>query len=124
MKILPTSLIMLIMTMSARNLLTWASFNFHQEYIENTYCINITNATLDCGGVCYFNNQIKENTEKESSPISNRSLNKITQIIFLIPRIEMIDYQNFTSTTLKIQIPVILLIDNPFVKGVFHPPLV
>jgi glutamate-1-semialdehyde aminotransferase len=69
-------------------------------------------------------NQIKENTEKESSPISNMSLNKITQIIFLIPKIEIIDYQNFTSTTLKIQIPVILLIDNPFVKGVFHPPLV
>jgi hypothetical protein len=114
----------LILTVSSKDLLAWISFQWHKEYIKEKYCVNITNLTLDCGGVCYINNQIKENTEKESSPISNMSLNKITQIIFLIPKIEIIDYQNFTSTTLKIQIPVILLIDNPFVKGVFHPPLV
>ena len=124
MKILSYCLMILILTVSSKDLLTWSSFQWHKEYIKEKYCVNITNPTLDCGGVCYINNQIKENTEKESSPISNMSLNKITQIIFLIPKIEIIDYQNFTSTTLKIQIPVILLIDNPFVKGVFHPPLV
>jgi len=123
MKILSYCLMILILTVSSKDLLAWISFQWHKEYIKEKYCVNKTNLTLDCGGVCYINNQIKVNKEKQSESVPNLSLMELSQILYIIPTFELIKSANLILINAESKLLIVFIHETLFVKGIFHPPL-
>lgn len=123
MKILSYCLVILILTVSSKDLLTWGSFQWHKKYIKEKYCVNITNPTLDCGGVCYINTQIQKVKEKQSESEPNFSLNEISQLFYIIPVFDLIKPAKLVSKNWNNRFFYILIQGTLLIKGIFHPPL-
>ena len=72
----------LIISLTFKDLLTYAHFYVNRDFISRTLCINRDKPKTNCRGKCYLNKLIQENQEQEKN-IPNPIKEKKSNIVFL-----------------------------------------
>jgi hypothetical protein len=70
-KAISISLALLLLILSARDLLTFAAFKLHQDIIVAELCVNIADPVPMCLGSCFLGQQIAEDVTEDTSPFTN-----------------------------------------------------
>lgn len=111
----------LILLTSSRDLITYVSFYFNQDYIANNLCENRDKPAIMCYGKCVLSDSIVENHENEenNTPISQQE----DRTVFVLPQIEA-----------KPKAPIVIYVEKEsivyktsfytyeYLDDIFHPP--
>ncbi|PHN02710.1 hypothetical protein [Flavilitoribacter nigricans] len=65
----------LLLLLSVRDMVTIASFKFHQKAIAATLCVNKAEPIPMCAGQCFLGQQLEENHRGEEDPFSASQFN-------------------------------------------------
>lgn len=115
-------LLFLIISVSCKDLITYASFLINQDFIANTLCINRDKPVMRCNGKCHLSKLIKENQEEQNDSPNNTVKEKEATVVFL-PEICQSLIFNINKTERRQ--PVFFyknIFSSSYLKEVFHPP--
>lgn len=74
-------LLLLVLSVSLKDVLTYVQFQVNQDYFEQTYCINRDVVELNCHASCYLEKELSKNHDDESFVVPQ--LNDLSSIVFL-----------------------------------------
>ena len=121
MKKLAILLLVLIISLSCKDLITCANFLLNRGFIIKTFCINRDKPAMQCNGKCHLSKLIKESKEQEKDT-PNTVEEKRASLIFLF---------NFDKPTITFSDPhkkrqsifhYRTIFSFPHLKEVFRPP--
>lgn len=81
-KVISISLSVLILSLTTKDLMTYAHFFINQDFISNNLCINRDKPEIMCHGKCFLKKQIQEN-QKQEKKIPNPVKDKSSEIVFV-----------------------------------------
>ncbi|MEM1320085.1 MAG: hypothetical protein AAGG75_07485 [Bacteroidota bacterium] len=114
------SLALIILSVSLKDLTTYAAFRVNQSYIAEYLCINFDDADLMCSGKCFLERSLEINKEKDQQyPQSN--LEKKQQLQYDFPK-AMITIPVVVTDHAALPCATSLLCSQCYPEGVFHPP--
>ncbi len=68
-KTVSISLAILLIILSAKDIVTWTSFKINQQTIANEWCMNSLKPELDCAGKCFLIQLLSESKDHQSNPV-------------------------------------------------------
>jgi len=114
-------LLFLIVSVSCKDLVTYASFLINQDFIATTFCINRDEPIMQCHGKCHLTKLIKENQE-EQKDTPNTVKEKEATVIFLSEICKILIVNNSKKRQRQ---PVFFrnhIFSSSYLKEIFHPP--
>lgn len=114
-------MVVLILTVSFKDLVDYTLFQINQDYIAANLCINRTQPKVMCSGKCYFKAVIEEN----HNPEDDSALMALTigdQKTIFLDQIDRFKLKVIPEVSLKIQEYTFEAIPDSFLICVFRPP--
>ena len=114
-------LLVLVVSLSCKDLITCANFLLNRDFITKTFCVNRDKPVMQCNGRCHLSKLIKESKEQEKDT-PNTVEEKRASLIFLLDFDKPII--TFTETRQKRQSVFFYktIFSSSYLKEVFHPP--
>jgi len=120
-KIVVIVLLIQMLSLTCKDLLTYAYFYANQDYIANNFCVNRDVPEILCSGRCYLKKSIEAN-QKDHQDVPNPTTEKKTIPVFLsMENNALLSYAFGEGTDLKID----YLSDSysfTYLNRIFHPP--
>ena len=114
-------LLILISSLSCKDLITCANFLLNRDFITKTFCINRDKPAMQCNGRCHLSKLIKKSKEQEKDT-PNTVEEKRASLIFLLNFDQLVTC--FTDNHQKRQsvFSYKTIFSSAHLKQVFHPP--
>ncbi len=110
---------MLLLVLSARDVLTWISFKLDQDRIAEKWCINKYKPVVSCSGKCFLDQQLTKSKDQSDLPVVPMDGPvKITYLFNTVFGSLPIPEEEFGLSNFGIRTADLLLIP----KEIFHPP--
>ena len=99
--------------------LIFLEFELNKEYIRDVLCVNRDKPITICGGSCYLKNRLDEEQSKTTS--SSSSTKRMAMAFY---------FEEISKVFIPLSWNVLIYADlqakysSPFIKGIFHPPIV
>lgn len=112
----------LILAVTVKDLLMYASFKVNQDYIAKNLCVNVFKPELMCGGVCQFKRILADSKEHPDGTSQLPDPGAQKQSLFIQ------DLYSLTSTTPDMSDQQVVTFPEPgfssqtFHAGLFRPP--
>lgn len=90
-------MLLLVLSVSLKDVLTYAQFEVNRNYFEETYCINRNTVELNCHASCYLEKELNKNHDNKRFVVPQ--LNDLSSIVFLCD--QNIKDQNNTQKLFK-----------------------
>ena len=112
----------LILLTSFRDVVSYVSFYFNQDYISQNLCINRNNPKMKCKGKCVLKNSLSENHKKEDNKTPNPQQKE--PFVFIIPNIELKPKPHISHNFKKVLYTYqCTFYASDYLDKVFHPPI-
>lgn len=111
----------MLVSLSFKDLITYAHFAFNRNFIVEFLCVNLDRPEMNCKGKCYLKKSIKKNREKENNVPNSNKDKKQNLIIFSTDLFKfhkvykLVAKKNYCSTDINVY-------GSSYVNDVFHPP--
>ncbi|MEZ4962365.1 MAG: hypothetical protein R2830_21230 [Saprospiraceae bacterium] len=114
-------LALLILAVSAKDLLMWTSFKANQDFIAKVFCINKDKPEVMCNGKCYLDKKIAESKEEKKNDAPVPSPDESKQVVYF-QEILNIEYSGPVSSFQKTVFSEPLFSEQAFLSDLFQPP--
>lgn len=111
----------LILLSSARDLVTYVHFKVNQDYIANTFCINLDKPEVMCFGSCFLQDSIEENHDSDQElPVSVNM--ELVTVNYLLPEMILLDFTALNKVKKSTPLFREKFASTALYREIFHPP--
>ena len=120
-KILVIILLVQILSLTCKDLLTYAHFYLNQDFIAANYCVNREFTETLCSGKCYLKKSIEQN-QKENQDIPSPTTEKKTIPVFLSLDANALTSNSFDQSKKQAITYLTDVYSFTYLNRIFHPP--
>ena len=119
MRLFSLLLLSVMLVQSCSKVIIFVNYEINKKQITEQYCVNKSNKSLHCDGMCHVIIQLQKEEKQENTPVKNQN-DKFEIILFSSVEDDLL-FTNYITGDYAYSILQIIKIKSS-VSSIFHPP--